>query len=255
LAYSKIVITQGGTPGGAGVSRDDLDLYAVASQDVVLTNETAGDVGVATWLWTLEERPPGSAISMLNPTSSTAQLRPDVYGRYVVSLRVNDLGNSTEGYSKLVVGCRYPTLGTAPGGWEIGEFAPPAFSEGTLANWGGNPYGAQPEIYELFRQVRELLLPAAIGTGTAKTRLVFTQPPSLVSRSDQPSPGWATSAVTWGINMADYPWVNTAKFFAVAIREGTAGTAKVQLYDRTNAVAVTSSDVTTTALSTPLVLR
>jgi hypothetical protein len=50
--------------------------------------------------------------------------------------------------------------------------------------------------------------------------------------------------------MADYLWVNTAKFFAVAIREGTAGTAKVQLYDRTHAAAVTSSDVTTTS-STP----
>jgi len=51
------------------------------------------DVGVgspASRLWTLVDRPPGSAAALVNPTLATATLTPDLPGSYLFQLRWND---------------------------------------------------------------------------------------------------------------------------------------------------------------------
>ena len=158
MSYAKIVITQDSVSGASGVARDDIEAYSVASKAVTLSNDATGDLGVSSWEWTLLEQPPGSAISMLNPTSQNAELRPDVPGRYVVSLRVNGLGDSTSGYARTVIGVKYDAL---DGAW--GEWLPPAATEGFDANWSANAYGAQPALYEIIDDLHNALTAGYTG--------------------------------------------------------------------------------------------
>jgi hypothetical protein len=72
---------------------------AGADQDVQLDpdNETvnlngAGSAGANTYSWTFTTRPPGSAASLINPTTATPSFIPDQEGLYVVELEVD--GNS-----------------------------------------------------------------------------------------------------------------------------------------------------------------
>lgn len=81
---AKIIIqSQDGQLGGAGRSRDDLEL----SETVTLTNEN--NQGVTSWRWTFLDRPAGSAAAFSNPTAASCTFVPDVVGSYFVQLQVN----------------------------------------------------------------------------------------------------------------------------------------------------------------------
>jgi hypothetical protein len=156
LAYAKIIITQGGVAGSAGVARDDIALYAPPGlpDPVYLSNDASGNIGVVSWLWTLRERPEGSTAMLIASTSMVCELQPDVEGTYVVSLSVNGLSRGTTGYAETLVGCRFDEVVISGVPMGFGDFRVPAFLESTLANWGGNWKGAQPEIDKFMREVR-----------------------------------------------------------------------------------------------------
>lgn len=243
MARSSIIISQdphGSSP--AGVAKRGLDLYSVGSKALIFTNSSDGNIGVSKWEWTLVERPPGSSASLSGADSDTAQLQADVYGRYVVSLRVNDLGDDTLGYSEIVAGVSYPSLGTLLSGDELGDWDLPAFHEGTHANWTDfygplNPFGAQRELFRILKQVRENL-----SGGVADGVIRFPLSGALSQRTDLNV--WTDAAYIKAFDMSDIAHVN-AYFGATAMREGSAGTVEVRLYDVTNAVAITNSLIDT----------
>jgi hypothetical protein len=245
MAYSSIIVTQGGVPGAAGVSRDDIDLFSVASQSVTFSNDTDGDVGVQTWEWTLVERPYGSVAALVGPTNASCTLNTDIYGRYVVALRVNGLGDSTNGYSETVCGCRYVSPGTIIGGTEeYLDWLPPAANEGWLANWSANDKGAQPEIWRLFNHLRTYALPAACVPSQVVSQVHMDAYLAGHNTTSTNNGAFQVAGHMIGLNMALLPWVKEAVFQALFTRNGGADTAEVRLYDVTNAVAVTSALLT-----------
>jgi len=248
MAYSRIIITQGAGVGTAGKSRRDLDLFAVASEAIVLSNDPSGSLDIASYEWTLVEKPPGSVATMLTPTATTASFQPDVYGRYVVALRVNGLGDNTSGYARLVCGCEYPSLGVLASGDDLGDWLAPAHDEGDDANWdnffgASNEKGAQAELWRIIDQIRLYGMTAASSGLYHNNYAAFIAsfPSGLTQRTD--SAAWADSAIYQLIDIANYPWVTSVKFFATYLRDGVAGQAEIRLYDETNVVAITGSDL------------
>lgn len=243
MAYSKIIITQNAVSGAAGVARDDITLYtgvAPLDKPVYFSNDPDGNSGVISWQWTLIERPVGSIISLINPTSSICELRPDVYGTYVVSLSVNGLGRATAGYAETVIGCRYPIiLPVTVGAWRI-----PAFLEKTLANWASNSRGAQPEIHKFMDEVYVHLMSFA----GFLNRLEFEFPSHLATRTDIQHPNWSTVAFLRNLDMSDYPDVTSAYVYVLMLCEGGGGPiyATARLYDTTNVVAVVAPGISVT---------
>lgn len=65
-------------------SREDLTIGVAAT----LTNND--NTGVVSWAWTFVSIPPGSAATIVNPTSATATFTPDVVGSYLINLVVSD---------------------------------------------------------------------------------------------------------------------------------------------------------------------
>lgn len=245
MAYSKIVINQTGKPAGAaGVSRDDLDLYSVASAVVSLTNDADGDVGAQAWAWTMLEKPEGSVAVLAGSATANATFQADVYGRYVVALSVNGLGVGTDMYSEIVVGCRAPTFGTDVDGDEVLDWLPPAATEGFLANWSANPYGAQPELVRILNQIRSKFLPMREYNGDPTKLVIPVQFPSHLTTQTN-NAAYQISGYLPLLDMADFPWVKTAKFGVTLERNGAGDTAYAQLYDVTNAAQV--AEVTTTS--------
>jgi len=244
LPYAKIIITQAAVSAAAGVARDDIDLFSLAGDPVYFSNAPNGDVGVSSWQWTLIERPPGSVVSLISATSPVCEVQPDAYGAYVVSLRVNGMGDHTDGHAKTMIACRYPDL--APG-FHIGDWRAPAFNEGTLANYGGNALGAQPDIYKFMDEVRNLLMPMYWNIKAFFWEFSF--PSHLTARSNLAAPAWATAGYLPLITAEDpadpLSVYNRAYFMATLFRNGAAGTAKVRLYDETNGVMITGTDLTT----------
>ncbi len=235
MAYSKIVISQNAVSGAAGVSRDDIDLYAVASKEVVLTNDPDGDVGVRTWAWVILERPAGSVVVLVGSDTSSATFEADVYGRYKIGLRVNGLGDYTEGYSELIVGCRPVSLGFDVAGDELLDWLPPSATEGFLANWSSNPYGAQPEIVKMMNQLRSRFLAQRSYKGLAHTLRIPIHLTRTVSTNNAV---YQLSGISRLLAMGDFPWVKEAAFGCVFAQSGGVETAHVRLYDTTHAVAV-----------------
>lgn len=80
---ARIIITQDGLPGPAGISRDDLELAV----SVLLSNES--NTGVTSWRWEFVDVPTGSAATLGSPHASTCAFTPDVEGSYLVQLTVN----------------------------------------------------------------------------------------------------------------------------------------------------------------------
>jgi len=78
-----LIITQSGTPGTPGVSRDDLSLGV----PVVISNDN--NAGVTVWSWRLLARPSGSAAALLTNNDPTTQFTPDLAGSYLIELKVN----------------------------------------------------------------------------------------------------------------------------------------------------------------------
>jgi len=242
MAKAEIIISQdphGSSP--AGVAKRELDLYSVGSKPIIFTNSSDGNIGVSKWEWTLVERPPGSSASLADADTDTAELEADVYGRYVVSLRVNDLGDDTMGFSVTVAGVSYPSLGSLVSGDELGDWDLPAFHEETYANWTDfygplNPFGAQRELFRILKQMRENL-----SGGVADGVIRFPLSGALTQRTDLST--WTDAAYIKAFDMSDIAHVN-AYFGATAVREGVAGTVNIRLYDVTNAVAITGSTLT-----------
>lgn len=220
------------------MARDDISLFPVSTFPVYFSNSVDGNSGVMTWQWTLLEKPPGSAIALINPTSAICELRPDVYGTYVVSLSVNGMSRKTNGYSETIIGCRYDAVIATIGNWRA-----PAFLEKTLANWFSNWQGAQPEIWKFMDEVRNYLMPwigwLALVAGERKYELAS----HLLTRTDQASPAWVTVGYLPQFQFT-VPW-NKARFKATLLRNGVAGVAKARLYDVDHLVAITNGEVTT----------
>jgi len=161
MPKADIVITQT-TPrpvGQAGKSARGLDLHATNTEPIVFTNSDDGHVGAVKYEWSLLESPPGSVAVLSGANTRTAELEADVYGRYVVQLRVNDMGDDTPGSQILVASVSFPSLGTASWGDELCDWDLPAFSEATYANWqdyysAENVHGAQQELWRILYQLR-----------------------------------------------------------------------------------------------------
>ena len=254
MAKVEIQIVQAGKgPFAAGKAARDLDLYSVGSNAVYFSNSSS--TGITKYEWVLESQPPDSIVTLLSADQPTCELRPDKFGRYVVSLRINDLGNDTPGYGKTTAGCSFDSLGTLGSGDELGDFDPPAFNEETYANWEDfygpdNNEGAQHAIYRFMYQMRTYVMPMVVGVaGTVRQQLRFMLSRALIQRSDTLNPAWVDAAYIAPFDMVDYPWIDTVHFAGLFFREGTTGSAQVRLYDVTNAVAVTNSTVSTTSTS------
>jgi hypothetical protein len=219
-----------------------LDLYSVGSEVITFTNSSDGSVGVTKWEWTLVEVPPGSSATLSGATTATATLQADEYGSYVVSLRVNDMGDDTDGYGITVAGASYPVLHTVAA-VDYGDWDPPAFHEETNSNWTDkygtkNPYGSQRGLYKIISDLREFYIPRLFNMNS---RLDFTFSEALTQRSD--SSTYVDAAYMTEIDMSDYVY-GTVKFVAT-FKAQAPGTAYVQLYDVTNSVIVTSSEIST----------
>jgi hypothetical protein len=219
-----------------------LDLYSVGSEVITFTNSIAGNKNVTKWEWTLVERPPGSTAILQGSDSSEAYIQTDVSGRYVVSLRVNDLGDGTPGYSITVAGVSYPIY-DSKSSIDHGDWDSPAFSEGVAANWtdkygASNPHGAQRELYRIASDIREHYL----GYIDKKIIKLFFAPDSLPQMHNNFLP--EVALFTLPIDMSDYNY-GTVKFGAVLYREGAAGTAYASL--SYGGVYVTGSTVSTVA--------
>jgi hypothetical protein len=245
MPSSKIIITQ--TAHGssaAGEAKRGLDLYAVLSQAITFTNDADASVGVTKYEWTLIERPPGSTATLSGAATATASLQADKYGGYVVSLRVNDMADNTDGYSVTVAGCSYPVLHTVST-VDYGDWDPPAFHEETNSNWidkygPKNPYGSQRGLYKILSDIREFYIPTFQSMNSV-LRFPFTE--ALVQDSDSSS--YVDAAYMSEVAMNDYLY-GTVKF-SVILKSDTPGTAYAQLYDVTNSVAITGSEVSTTS--------
>jgi hypothetical protein len=248
MPSSKIIITQ--TAHGssaAGEAKRGLDLYAVLSQAITFTNDADASVGVTKYEWTLIERPPGSTATLSGAATATASLQADKYGGYVVSLRVNDMADNTDGYSVTVAGCSYPVLHTVST-VDYGDWDPPAFHEETNSNWidkygPKNPYGSQRGLYKILSDLREFYIPTALNASNI-IRFPFVYIATYVEQ-EVDSAAYFDAAVMAEIDMTDYSY-DTVKFVTVC-RVDSPGTGYVRLYDETNGVAVTSSEVTTTS--------
>jgi len=231
MAYSKIIITQSGVPGAAGVSRNDL----VTSSAVTFTNDADGSLDVTLWEWVLIEKPPGSAVTLSGGATSTASFTPDVAGRYVVSLRVNGLSNYTNGYSEIVAAAPYVSIGTDYNSEELCEYSPPAAHEKFLANWSGNTKGAQPEIYRIHKDIRTIIVPS-IMLGGMGPRIPISLPGSLTQSTNSGTQQIAGYAPVF--DMSYLSWVAEAFWYFSLGRNGAAGTATIELYDQTHSVAL-----------------
>lgn len=78
-------------------------------------------------------------------------------------------------------------------------------------------------------------------------RIQIPLPNSLVQRTDQAAPLWQAAGYCRSLDLTSIlSWVNSVEFYAILMRDGTAGTAKVRLYDVTHAVAITGTELTTT---------
>jgi len=171
MAKAEISISQSnsGLSSTPGKALRGLTIYAGAGDEIEFANSADGDIGAYKWQWTLIERPPGSAASLVGATGNSCTLNADVYGRYVVSLRVNGLSDDSEGYAVTVAGVSYPSLGAASGGGNLGDWDLPAYNERDFANWldhfgPDNPYGAQRELYRILKQIREDIAPGGGGS-------------------------------------------------------------------------------------------
>lgn len=250
MARADIIISQA-TPGTfpAGKSARALDLYTLNNEPVIFTNSDDGHVGAVKYEWSLLDQPPGSTAVLLGADTRTASFQADKNGRYVVQLRVNDMGDDTPGCAILVAGVSYPSLGvSAINGDQLGDWDLPAFHEGTFANWqdfftADNVRGAQQELWRILDQIRSGEVVPLIGGGGGSPFIVSSLPGNMTQRSDQPSPAWADAGYIREIDMSDYTFTNV-KFGAVLLREGGAGIAQARLYDVTNAVAVTGTVTT-----------
>jgi len=244
MPKSEIIITQ--VAHGSSAAKEakrGLDLYAVGSEVLTFTNSTDGSVGVTKYEWTLVEGPPGSSATLSGATTATATLQADEYGSYVVSLRVNDMDDDTLGYSTTVAGCSYPVLHTVST-VDYGDWDPPAFNEETNSNWTDkygtkNPRGSQRGLYKIISDIREFYIPRFFNMAT--NELYFTFSGALVQKTD--SNTYVDSAYMTEIDMSDYVY-GTVKFGVTFISQAP-GTAYVHLYDVTNSVIVTSSEVST----------
>lgn len=208
---------------------------------VYFSNDSDGNVGVLTWQWTLLERPIGSAVSLINPTSQICELRPDVYGTYIVSLSVNGLGRATSGYAETVIGCRYPEVIPAT---TVGEWRVPGFVEKTLANWSGNAKGAQPEIHKFMEEVYTYLMGFAGLLGVLK----FEFPSHLNTRTGLFVPNYETVGYLRNLDMSSYPLVTNAYVYVIMLCEGLATDVTARLYDTTNLVEVVAPGISISSL-------
>jgi hypothetical protein len=248
MPSSKIIITQ--TAHGssaAGEAKRGLDLYAVLSQAITFTNDADASVGVTKYEWTLIERPPGSTATLSGAATATASLQADKYGGYVVSLRVNDMADNTDGYSVTVAGCSYPVLHTVST-VDYGH-------EETNSNWidkygPKNPYGSQRGLYKILSDLREFYLPGLFSVGSI-IRFPFVYIPAVViQQTDQST--YQDAAYMTEIDMTDYLY-GTVKF-GVVLSVDAPGTAYARLWDNTNSVAITSSEVSTNSATPVTVL-
>lgn len=125
MTQARIVITQQGVAGSAGVSRQDL----VLNQQVTLTN--SNNNGVRSWRWVMKDRPTGSAATLSGPLSATATFTPDVEGSYLVELTIDE---GREGQVDTRVAAVLETVNGSLVRW-------PAAGEDNEANWliGGSP--------------------------------------------------------------------------------------------------------------------
>lgn len=248
MAKSQIIITQTAYgSSAAGEAMRGLDLYSVGSEAIVFSNSADGNTGVTKWEWTLVERPPGSIAMLQGSDSSEASIQADISGRYVVSLRVNDLGNSTSGYSVTVAGVSYPTYRSS-GGTDYGDWDLPAFSEGISANWtdkygANNPYGAQRELYRIISDLREYYIPTAFDQYKL-IRFNFAYAP-VNSRALQVTTVAVPAAYSALLDMSDYDY-GVVKF-GVVLRRSVTATAYAKLKDHTHGGDITNSEVSTTS--------
>lgn len=243
MAKSQIVISQSnsGLTSAPGVALRALDLYSGAGDEITFQNYD--NTGVTQWEWTLIERPPGSVASLVGAAGSVCTLNADVYGRYVVALRVNGLGDDTTGYSITVAGVSYPGSSLAlPSGDYLGDWDIPAYSERDNANWidfyGANAYGAQREVYRILKQLREFMTYNNIFSGSEPGTIVvpFSLPGSLTQNTNVAG---YTVIAAYSFLMSIPDFISDAWFCAVMSKSGGGGdTAGVRLYDETNAVSV-----------------
>jgi hypothetical protein len=244
MAKVEIIITQ--TAHGssaAGEAKRGLDPYSVGSEPIVFTNSVEGNKNVTKWEWVLLERPPSSTAQLSGSDTREASLQADVYGRYVVSLRVNDLGDGTPGYSVTVAGVSY----SDSGGTDIGDWDLPAFNEGVYANWtdkygSGNPYGAQREMYRIVSDVRTRYLGAMSVQGSI-IRFPFSTTAWTVQKTSNTTP---TIANYVDFAMSDYIY-RTIKFGVVLYNYSPVGgrVAWAKLRNLTNGFDITGSLVST----------
>lgn len=253
MAKAEIIITQDATVSPAGVALRGLDLYSVASKPIVFSNSSDGDIGVSSWQWNLIERPPGSTATLSGGgTGATTEIQADVYGRYVVSLTVNGMAQDSEGYAVTVAGVSFPSLGTLASGDKLGDWDPPAFNERSHANWTDfygalNPMGGQREFYRIIEQIRLYAMPFLHWPGGNVKIIPFPLSPALTAKTDQPAPAWAIASYPLPFDASDLlTWASAVKFGCLHGHLGpAAATAQVQLYNITDAEAVTGAFVTT----------
>lgn len=245
MAGSSIIITQ--TPHGssaAGVAKRDLDIYT-SGNEIEFTN--FDNTGVQAWDWELLEKPPGSAATLTGATTAAADLQADVEGRYVVSLRVNGLGNDTSGYSVIVAGVSFAGLGSDPwgGGDTLGDWDPPAFLERGYANWTDfygslNTKGAQRELYRILYQLRKKYLPLLHTPQSVHFLCPWSD--NYSQTTDQNT--YQVAGYLPMMNFVDYPVQNIKMIYSM-MRNGGSGTGSIRLYNVSDGELVTGTEMTT----------
>lgn len=83
MASANIIFQQNGDGYLIPASRDNL----VLSLPVTMLNQS--NTGVTSWIWTMKDRPNGSAATIASPTASTTTFTPDVEGTYLIHLSIN----------------------------------------------------------------------------------------------------------------------------------------------------------------------
>jgi hypothetical protein len=160
MSAANIVISQGGTSGVAGVSRDDL----VAGAVVTLTN--ASNDGVQRLRWRLVDRPSGSTAALVNAQSSVCTFTPDVPGSYLVELAVDEGARGQ--VQRRIAAVREDVGGV--------QCRMPAAGERDEANWliGGTPNtrGWTPELETWLRALADGGGPPSIPLGSHAARSI-----------------------------------------------------------------------------------
>jgi hypothetical protein len=121
-----------------GVGREDLATGLL----VTLTDAEASNTGAA-YQWTLEDKPPGSSVTITNPTTATASFTPDVTGSYRIRCSVNGIVL----FSAVILAVPLPnTGGRIPSYLETNVFP-------TAYTGGGNTAGWHTAMVAMFRAI------------------------------------------------------------------------------------------------------